>query len=219
MLSCRSVAVSYTAGRIVSKPLAGVSLDVAAGETVALMGPSGSGKSTLLRVLGGLQRPDRGSVRISNTPVRTQHGAADPRVVLIHQESRLVDFLSVQDNLRHALEVRGQPYHQNRVEEVLDSVGLADKLRRMPQALSGGERQRVALARAMVAGASVVLADEPTGALDRANSELVAGLLRGLAAGGDVCVVVATHDPHVAEVMDRGVVLRDGYAVAAEIDA
>jgi putative ABC transport system ATP-binding protein len=139
--------------------------------------------------------------------------------MLIHQESRLVDFLSVQDNLRLALEVRGQTYDQNRVEEVLDSVGLANKLRRMPQELSGGERQRVSLARALVVGASVVLADEPTGALDRANSEMVAALLRGLAAQGDVCVVVATHDPHVAEVMDRGIVLRDGCAVPAEINA
>ncbi|MFI6758062.1 ABC transporter ATP-binding protein [Micromonospora sp. NPDC050417] len=216
MLSCQSVAVSYAAGRIVSMPLVKVDLDVAAGETVALMGPSGSGKSTMLRVLSGLQKPDRGSVRINDTPIRTSRGTTDPRVALVHQDHRLVDFLSVRDNLRLALEVRGVAFQPDRIEEALASVGLADKMKRMPQALSGGEKQRVALARALVVGASVVLADEPTGALDRANSESVAALLRGLATRDDVCVVVATHDHNVAQMMDRTIVLQDGCAIAAE---
>ncbi|WFF06596.1 ATP-binding cassette domain-containing protein [Micromonospora sp. WMMD1076] len=219
MLSCRSVAVSYASGRVVSKPLVKVDLEVAPGETVALMGPSGSGKSTLLRVLGGLQRPERGSVRIKGAPVRVGHGTVDPRVAFIHQDSRLVDFLSVHDNLRLALEVRGIAYAPDRVEEALAAVGLADKRGRMPQSLSGGERQRVSLARALVVAAPVVLADEPTGALDRANSEMVAELLRAVASRGDVCVVVATHDHHVARMMDRGVYLHDGQSMAAEMHA
>ncbi|MBQ1021527.1 ATP-binding cassette domain-containing protein [Micromonospora sp. D93] len=199
-----------------SKPLIEVDIEIGSGETVALMGPSGSGKSTLLRVLGGLQKADHGTVQINGTPVRTNRGAADPRVMFIHQDYQLIDFLTVRDNLRLVREVRGMPVEGKRIEAALDLVGLAKKMGRLPGELSGGEKQRVALARALVVGASVILADEPTGALDRENSGIVADLLRGLASQQRVCVLVATHDIDIARVMDRGLILADGCAVPAE---
>lgn len=199
--------VSY--GR--TRPLDGVDA-VLGPASVAVTGPSGSGKSTLLRVLAGQQRPDAGEVTLDGTPIRraTWTRGADHRVGVVQQDCALVDFLSVGDNLRLAVEARGGRPRPGLVEEALERVGLGDiRPARMPATLSGGEAQRVAIARALVGGCRVLLADEPTGALDADTTTQVAALFLQVAAQG-VLVVVATHDPIVAERLPRRLVLDRG---------
>jgi ABC-type lipoprotein export system ATPase subunit len=187
------------------KPLDSVNLHVGSG-TTALMGPSGSGKSTLLRLIAGLQAPDSGRVTIGGSPVvrASWRTASDSRVSVIHQDYRLVSFLTVEANLLLAAELRRQQPSRGDLEKALQKVGIAPAmLPRMPSALSGGEQQRVAIARALLAKSDVVVADEPTGALDADNSDVVADLLAELGSADDLAVVVATHDPAVAAKMDR----------------
>lgn len=201
VVSLTDVTVEY--GQI--KPLAGVSLELHGGST-SVVGPSGSGKSTLLRLLAGTQVPTKGTVSIDGSPVR-QAGWATPsdfRVAVVRQDYRLVPFLTVRQNLLLAGELRGATRDHTTVLGALSQVSLdEDVLDRAPSMLSGGQQQRVAIARALLAGAKVVLADEPTGALDSENTRRVADVLAGLAERGDVTVVVATHDPDVAERMQR----------------
>jgi ABC-type lipoprotein export system ATPase subunit len=168
-----------------------------------VMGPSGSGKSTLLRVLAGLQRPDQGTVRVDDDDVAppTWRSSGDPRIALVHQDYRLVEFLTVEDNLRLAAELRSIPVSTAQVETALERVGLTGSFRgRAPGSLSGGEQQRVAIARALLCDVEVLLADEPTGALDKDNTMRIAHVLAEVGARSDVLVVIATHDPLVGSI-------------------
>jgi ABC-type lipoprotein export system ATPase subunit len=181
-------------------------------EPVAVMGPSGSGKTTLLRVLAGRLRPDKGRISLEGRPIRSSRGAiADARIALIHQDYRLVEFLSAWDNVILASELRGSPRTETEARRLLERVGLRGvALNRKPGSLSGGEQQRVAIARALACGATVLLADEPTGALDRTTTTQIADLLVDLAESDQVQVVVATHDVAVADRMGRQLLLSDG---------
>lgn len=181
-------------------------------------GPSGSGKSSLLRVISGTQAPTAGQVAIDGKSVRQPSwaSAGDERVVLIHQDYRLVDFLSIEENLYLAAEVRGVAADRQRPSALLEQVHMDDTfLRRFPGSLSGGERQRVAIARALMCEARVLLADEPTGALDKTNTENVAEVLRAVGNDTDVQIIVATHDPIVAGIADEEWRLLDGSLVPA----
>ncbi len=198
-------------------PLDGVSMVIEPG-TTAVMGPSGSGKSTLLRLIAGLQPPTTGAVRIEGEPVNvaTWRTAGDSRVSLIHQDYRLVPFLTVRENLLLAAELRGAATDGADVEDALARVGLDPAMAdRLPATMSGGEQQRVAIARTLIAGASVVLADEPTGALDVENTRRVVEILVGLGRTDGLTIVVATHDPEVAAILDRRMVLSGGELAAA----
>lgn len=190
--------------------LAGVSGEVGAG-SLAVIGPSGSGKSTLLSCLGGILELASGLVTLDGLPMQP----VDSRVSVVFQDNRLVDFLTVSENIRLAAEMRSKESSVERVTTLLDAVGLVDHQDRYPEMLSGGERQRVAIARTLAAQSRVVLADEPTGALDRQNSERVAELLATLARQRGVIVIVATHDPIVARAMDRTIQLYDGVLAPA----
>ena len=172
-------------------------------EPLAVMGPSGSGKTTLLRVLAGQSKPDRGRVTLSGQPVRVSRGTiADDRIALIHQDYRLVEFLSVLDNVMLASELRGRPLEQASAVATLEGLGLPrESLHRKPETLSGGEQQRVAIARALLCGAKVLLADEPTGALDADATNQITDLLLEVADSGAAQVIVATHDLAVARRM------------------
>lgn len=197
MISVEDLTVAY--GDVT--PLDGLTVELGPHPT-AVMGPSGSGKSTLLRVIAGLQRPSAGVVEIDGTPPRqaSWRSGGDPRVALIHQDYRLVPFLTVEENLRLAAEVRGEDLRHEEVGEQLAAVRLEHLDRdRLPGTLSGGEQQRLAIARALGPGVSVLLADEPTGALDAENTAVVADLLAGLGATRGVQVILATHDASVAE--------------------
>lgn len=192
--------------------LADITTEIGPG-SVAVTGPSGSGKSTMLRLLGGAQAPDMGSVSLDGRLVQrgSWREAAEPRVATVFQDHRLIDFLSVLDNLIFAAEVRGQRGDEARAIEQLHRVGLGDiDPGRSPVTLSGGQQQRVAIARALMAQASVILADEPTGALDAATTDEVTDALLEAASSGDVLLVVATHDERVSTRMATRLELRDG---------
>jgi putative ABC transport system ATP-binding protein len=194
-------------------------LTVEAGELVAVMGPSGSGKTTLLSLVGGLDRPSRGRVIVAGQDV----GTLDPRnlailrrrsVGYVFQDLNLLSGLTARENVSLPLELDGQPLTASRsaAAEALASVDLADLGDRYPDDLSGGEQQRVAIARALVGGRKVLLADEPTGALDSITGESVMRLLRAHCDQGGTGILV-THDAAHAAWADRVVFLRDGRVV------
>ncbi|HZO08316.1 MAG TPA: ABC transporter ATP-binding protein [Myxococcota bacterium] len=207
---------SYLMGSATVEALRGVSLRVDRGEYLAVIGPSGSGKSTLMHIAGCLDRPTSGRCWLDGTPVenlpddelsRLRNG----RIGFVFQSFFLIPQLSVQENVEVPLVYAGveRGERAGRARAVLERVGLGRRLEHRPNELSGGECQRVAIARALVTGPELVLADEPTGNLDRRTGDEITGLLEGLHAEG-VSVVVVTHDPAKARRADRIVQMEDG---------
>jgi putative ABC transport system ATP-binding protein len=203
LIQLRGVTKRYDTG---SQPaLDGIDLEIEAGLITAIMGPSGGGKSTLLNMIGGLDRPTRGEVEVAGIRVDrlSETGAAQFRrmnVGFVFQFFHLLDDLSVADNIGVAalLAGRNRSEARRRVDELLGQLGLADKARDFPSTLSGGERQRVAIARAIVNQPAILLADEPTGALDRRNGENALALLEDLNRRGQT-VLLVTHDEQLAQ--------------------
>jgi putative ABC transport system ATP-binding protein len=186
---------------------------------VAVVGPSGCGKSTLLGLLGALDRPTSGRVRVGNavlSALGSRERAAFRRanVGLVPQNDNLLPFLTVEENVALPLALRGSAAEPAEVGRLLGRLGLSAELGRVPDQLSGGQRQRVAIARAVVHRPRLLLADEPTGALDAGNAAVVADLLLEVARELGATLVVATHDRATAARMDRVVELRDGTVVA-----
>jgi putative ABC transport system ATP-binding protein len=191
-------------------------VEIFRGETVALQGPSGSGKSTLLGLLGLLDIPTKGFVRVSGENATGLGDAARSRLRavrfgFIFQQFNLIPYLTAKENVAVSLLYRNlSPKTRGTMaEEILEQVGLRDRLNHKPGQLSGGEQQRVAVARAVVAGPEVILADEPTGNLDSDATAAILDLLVGFVERG-VALVVATHDPEVAARSDRSLRMRDG---------
>ena len=200
--------------------LHGVSLAVLPGEVVAVSGPSGSGKSTLLHLLGGLDTPQAGEVwwageRVDTLGTQARAGRRAGRVGLVFQHHYLLEDLSVLQNVQVPAFLTGQD-GISRARELLARVGLAAREAELPRVLSGGERQRVAVARALATRPAVVLADEPTGSLDRANADIVARLLLDLAREEGAGVLLVTHDDRLAARADRVLHLLDGRIVEEE---
>jgi ABC-type lipoprotein export system ATPase subunit len=193
-----------------------VDLDVARGETLAIMGPSGCGKSTLLHLLGGLDRPSAGEIwlagqRIDQMSERGLAALRRDRVGFVFQAFHLMDELTATENVELPLLLAGRSARtaRRRASELLEQVGLADRGRHLPSQLSGGQRQRVAIARALANEPQVVLADEPTGNLDSEATLEVLRLLDNLHQAGQT-VVIVTHDSRIAATADRLVSMRDG---------
>ncbi|KAA0108526.1 ABC transporter ATP-binding protein [Mycolicibacterium sp. P9-22] len=207
-------------GDEVVKALIAVELQVTPGEFVCLMGPSGSGKSTLLNIIGGLDRPTKGSVKVAgqDTAKLTESQFAALRhdtVGFIFQSYNLIPFLSAVENVE--LPLMFEPYDRKalrrRATELLEIVGLGHRVHHQPTKMSGGEQQRTAIARSLISNPTLVLADEPTANLDHGTGETVVRMLRDLCSTLGVTVVASTHDPTVADEASRVVRMKDGQIV------
>jgi putative ABC transport system ATP-binding protein len=210
-----SLVVEYRTASGLVRALDEVSLTVQAGFSVAVTGPSGCGKSTLLGVLGGLAAPSSGVVRIvgeelSSLPERRRSSFRRTHVGFVYQADNLLPFLTVVENVGLQVALTGVSGAADRPLDLLDKLGLADVADRLPDHLSGGQRQRAAVARAVVHRPEVILADEPTGALDAANAVGVLDLLLEAQHEIGATLVIVTHDRDAASRMDRRIGLRDG---------
>ncbi|MFP8833449.1 ABC transporter ATP-binding protein [Hydrogenophaga sp. XSHU_21] len=219
LIEARDLTKTYTMGGEPVHALDGVSLDIEAGEFVAIMGASGSGKSTLMNILGCLDRPDTGEYRLAGEPVESLDGDAlarvrNRRIGFVFQQFNLLPRTSALENVELPMVYAGvsTAERQRRAREALERVGLGQRLGHTPAELSGGQQQRVAIARALVNSPQLILADEPTGALDSHTSEEVMRLLTELNAQG-ITVVIVTHEADVAAWAGRRLVFRDGRIV------
>lgn len=200
--------------------LNGVDCDVNAGEWVSIMGPSGSGKSTLLNIIGGLDRPTDGTVTINGTDINTISEDALARfrrenIGFVFQQSHLIPYLDAAENVMLAQYFHSIP-DRSEAEEALGRVGLGHRLRHRPAQLSGGEQQRVCIARALINSPALLLADEPTGNLDRTNTKNILGLLKEFHGKEHFTVVVVTHDPFVTQWSGRNIHMEDGRIIRDE---
>jgi putative ABC transport system ATP-binding protein len=214
---------SYELGGHTVHALAGVSIHIAAGEMVAIRGPSGSGKSTLMNILGCLDRPDDGRYVLDGEDVSTLNDdeladVRNRRIGFVFQTFNLLPRMSALENVELPIQYAGGHEARHRALRALANVGLADRTHHEPNQLSGGQRQRVAIARALVNDPSIILADEPTGALDTRTGEEVLALLGELNAQGRTIIIV-THDVNVARHCPREIYLKDGQVVQATEDA
>jgi ABC-type lipoprotein export system ATPase subunit len=216
VLRARGLCKFYGKDEGLVRAVDGIDLDVAAGETLAVMGPSGCGKSTLLQLLGGLDRPSAGEIRLAGQRLDQMGERALARlrrsaVGFVFQAFHLMDELTAAENveLPMLLDGRSPRAARRRAEDLLTQVGLTDRAAFLPAALSGGQRQRVAVARALANEPLIVLADEPTGNLDSAATLEMLRLFESLHAAGQTLVIV-THDARIAATADRLISMRDG---------
>jgi putative ABC transport system ATP-binding protein len=216
IISIRALRKIYYVGEVEVPALRGVDLDVNAGEFLAVIGPSGSGKSTLFHILGGLTPPTAGSIHIAGRDLLAMSDAdrTDLRkatVGFVFQKYNLLPTLTARDNIEIARHIAGRagPTEAG-FNDILTLLGLGSRLSHKPRALSGGEQQRVAIARALVNHPAILLADEPTGNLDTANSNAVLSLLRDLNKRLGQTILMITHNPEAAAFADRIVTMRDG---------
>lgn len=221
-LSVSHVAKSFPTADEPLAVLRDVSLELAGGDSLAIIGPSGSGKSTLLQILGTLDRPDSGSVTVDgDDPFQLSEKELaswrNHRIGFIFQDHHLLPQLSVLENVLVPTLASGRPSTEqvDRATQLLSDVGLSERTSHIPAALSGGERERVAIARALLMRPSLILADEPTGNLDRVTAEAVTALLLKLQAENDAVLICVTHSSKLAEAMGGRRELLDGQLVEA----
>lgn len=216
-IEARGVWKVYIQGKLRVEAVRGADMTAAPGEVVAIMGPSGSGKTTLLTMLGGMLAPSTGEVLVEGRAFSALSPEEIARVRrakigYVFQHFNLFPALTAAENVETALRLRGFPPENARreAESALETVGLSDRKDFLPEDLSGGQKQRVSIARALAGNPGYVLADEPTGALDAKNGRAVIELLARRARESGAAVVVVTHDPRLAEFMDRLYTMEDG---------
>ncbi len=222
ILSTHQLTKVYGAGATAVRALDGVSLAVETGEFVAVVGTSGSGKSTLLHLLGGLDRPTAGEVLVDGQPIFALKPEAltifrRRKIGFVFQSYNLVPVLTVRENIALPLELDGRRPDARYWNEVVEVLGLGDKLDRRPNELSGGQQQRVAIARALAAKPAIVLADEPTGNLDSRTSQDVMALLKVSAQRFGQTIVMITHNEEIAQTADRLLRIEDGRLLTREV--
>jgi putative ABC transport system ATP-binding protein len=217
MVTVEGITRTYGTGRTATRALRGVSFTVPPGQLVALRGRSGSGKTTLLNIVGGLDLPDDGRVRVGEHEVTAMSEAERLRlrrtsVAFIFQSFGLIPILSAAENVGVPLRIAGLPSkeREDRVRLMLDIVGLGEHTKQRPGELSGGQQQRVAIARALAASPQLLLADEPTGQLDSETAKQIMRLLHAVVASEGVTALVATHDPNLIGIADSVLELEDG---------
>ena len=224
MLRVSNLRKGFGSGSRRLEVLKGINMEVKAGELVSLMGPSGCGKSTLLNNIGGLLPADSGEISLGSF----QYGTEPPNRVVdvrrsgvgwIFQDFHLVERLDALDNVAFSLELSGvsSSEAESRAMDALMRVGLADRMNFLPDQLSGGQQQRVAVARAIAGSRPLILADEPTGNLDVKSGEEVLNLFKDLCANDGLSILMVTHDPVLASMADRMLLLKDGVTAASDI--
>jgi putative ABC transport system ATP-binding protein len=213
----------YKVGENIVRAVDGVDLSLAPGEFASLAGTSGSGKTTLLNLIGGLDRPDQGSLTIDG--VATKNKSDDQlaelrlrRIGFVFQAYNLIPVLTVYENVQFVLQAQGVPdkEHKGRIMPILEELGLASMAERFPTQLSGGQQQRVAVARAIVGNPAIVLADEPTANLDSDTSAALLSMMRRLNQERGITFLFSSHDPAVIDMADRVIRVRDGKVQADE---
>ena len=224
MLKVSGLKKGFGSGRRRLEVLKGIDMEVQKGELVSLMGPSGCGKSTLLNIIGGLLEGDSGNISLDsfNYGTMSPNRVVDVRrsgVGWIFQDFHLIDRLNALDNVSFSLELSGVPSSEaeQRAKSALERVGLGDRMDFIPDQLSGGQQQRVAVARAISGSRPLILADEPTGNLDVKSGQEVIKLFQELCAEDGLSVLMVTHDPLLASMADRMLLLKDGLTAASDI--
>ena len=224
MLRVSNLRKGFGSGSRRLEVLKGINMEVKPGELVSLMGPSGCGKSTLLNIIGGLLEADSGEISLGsfNYGTKSPNRVVDVRrngVGWIFQDFHLVDRLDALDNVAFSLELSGMSSSEaeGRAMDALMRVGLADRMHFIPDQLSGGQQQRVAVARAISGSRPLILADEPTGNLDVKSGQEVINLFKDLCASDGLSVLMVTHDPMLASMADRMLLLKDGVTAASDI--
>ena len=224
MLRVSNLRKGFGSGSRRLEVLKGINMEVEPGELVSLMGPSGCGKSTLLNIIGGLLEADSGEISLGsfNYGTKSPNRVVDVRrsgVGWIFQDFHLVDRLDALDNVAFSLELSGMSSSEaeGRAMDALMRVGLADRMNFIPDQLSGGQQQRVAVARAISGSRPLILADEPTGNLDVKSGQDVINLFKDLCANDGLSVLMVTHDPMLASMADRMLLLKDGVTAASDI--
>lgn len=214
---------TYGTGEAKVTALNDVSFSVERGEFVAIIGPSGSGKSTLLHILGGVDRPTSGHVYIDGVDIYSMNEAKlaifrRRQIGLIYQFYNLIPVLNVSENITLPLELDGQTTPKKRLSEIVNVLGLQDRVNHLPNELSGGQQQRVSIGRALINNPAIVLADEPTGNLDSTNSKEIMELLKASNRKYNQTLIVITHDENIALQADRIISINDGEIEMNEVD-
>ena len=215
ILKAEHLVKTYGSGETAVKALDDVSLEVSKGEFVAIVGQSGSGKSTLLHMLGAMDYPDSGTLTVDGEDVFSMHDDAlaqyrRRKAGFVFQFFNLLPVMTAKENILIPLSLDGQKADEAYLNEIAETMGIADRLSHYPHQLSGGQQQRVAIARAMISKPAVILADEPTGNLDSASGNEILSLLKTTIKKYDQTLILITHDMNVAEKADRIITIKDG---------
>ena len=221
ILRVENLCKTYGKGKNEVKALDNISFSVNKGEFIAIIGPSGSGKSTLLHLLGGVDKPTSGKVFMNDQDVYVQNDEQlaifrRRQVGLIYQFYNLIPILNVVENITLPLKLDGRKVNKERVNELLELLGLAERRKHLPSQLSGGQQQRVSIGRALINAPALVLADEPTGNLDSKSSQEIIGLLKHSNKKYGQTLIVITHDENIALQADRIIRIADGQIVSDE---